>query len=364
MSDLVVKLEELNPDLRSNEVTYRFTIQNDGTERVTVTDIELQTPDGVRVNELKGSISEEKRSQAFKICRELSDIISEKISGEASGKENKLSQAISENIGDIVSRPGTLIEAVVGIVGRAIFGGAISRSIIAATAETVVNRAQAPLRIDDSQDAEDAFNRFFVKDEDKQTISAQLFCAKLQKLKKIEKALGLVEGQGIPYIVTIEPQSVFNRPYTMSFKRRLFDPAKFDFQINLEYTKGNDNKILMDGAAASFIISPNPIVLSLIAMVSAVVGNLLLLAQNVVTSAQGAEDHLAFWRAFWINMIGPGISSVFVALLFFNIYEFTNLGDKFRMKISWRAAMLIGVLCGLLGDRTLRSVMTFFGPTQ
>jgi hypothetical protein len=48
-------------------------------------------------------------------------------------------------------------------------------------------------------------------------------------------------------------------------------------------------------------------------------------------------------------------------LIFFNAYEYTSMGKGVGMPISWRSALLIGALCGLLQDRVLAGLKAFFG---
>jgi hypothetical protein len=57
----------------------------------------------------------------------------------------------------------------------------------------------------------------------------------------------------------------------------------------------------------------------------------------------------------------PPWVALILALIFFNIYEFTDLGKRFKMMIGWRSALLIGALCGLLGDRILMALKAFVG---
>jgi hypothetical protein len=54
-------------------------------------------------------------------------------------------------------------------------------------------------------------------------------------------------------------------------------------------------------------------------------------------------------------------AAIILALVFFNVYEFTEMGKKLIIGIGWRSALLIGVLCGILGDRILAAVKALLG---
>jgi hypothetical protein len=83
-----------------------------------------------------------------------------------------------------------------------------------------------------------------------------------------------------------------------------------------------------------------------------------------VASAVGkaAGTPLAFYQKLGDNLTSaPGIAAMITGAVFFNIFEFTSLADKFKMTISWRSALLIGFLCGMLNDRVLQALKAFFG---
>jgi hypothetical protein len=55
-------------------------------------------------------------------------------------------------------------------------------------------------------------------------------------------------------------------------------------------------------------------------------------------------------------LVGPVI-----ALIFFNVYEYTSVGKDLGMSVSWRSALLIGALCGLAQDRVLAALKALIG---
>src|SRR5215472_10347845 len=106
---------------------------------------------------------------------------------------------------------------------------------------------------------------------------------------------------------------------------------------------------------ASVIISPNPFVLTMIAIFAAFLGAIL---KKITSSTSSGVSFDPSIRAF---LSGPVLAAAIIALVFFNIYEFTTIGDKFKMPVSWRSALLIGLLVGLFDDQFLAALKAFAG---
>ena len=69
-----------------------------------------------------------------------------------------------------------------------------------------------------------------------------------------------------------------------------------------------------------------------------------------------------FWLKAYDAFTGSTvIIAIIVTLIFFNIYEFTELGNRFKMSLGWRSALLIGALCGFFGDRIVAAIQGFIG---
>ena len=108
-------------------------------------------------------------------------------------------------------------------------------------------------------------------------------------------------------------------------------------------------------ATASVRISPSPLALTSIAMASAVLG----LALKHVFPIAGTEVGGISWTS--IFPLSELVASLILALVFFNVFEFTDLLKGMRRNLGWRSAMLIGVLCGLGSDRIFAAIKSLIG---
>ena len=129
-------------------------------------------------------------------------------------------------------------------------------------------------------------------------------------------------------------------------------PRRYNISIDVQY-KTPEGKELVDGAATSVMISPRPYVLSSVAVVASVLGTLLSLVKSNV-SEPSDSDYIVRFLETWYS--GTFIGSAVLALVIFNVYEHIGLRDRFKAPVSWRSALLIGILCGLFQDRLLAAL--------
>lgn len=184
-------------------------------------------------------------------------------------------------------------------------------------------------------------------------ISTRVFYAKIEQLRTLEALLG---GGSESALATIEPDSFFGMTYILRFPRSVAEPRKYNLSFEAIYREPGRSERHVGGTTASLIISPRPEVLTLIAVASSLLGVVLKFA--AATTAGTSASYTGFLRpeVFW-----QGVGAVVTALVFFNVYEFTTLSEKFKMHVGWRSALLIGLLCGLVGDRIWAALKTFVG---
>jgi hypothetical protein len=190
--------------------------------------------------------------------------------------------------------------------------------------------------------------------------------AKLHRMEAIEKIdVNLSRSE---YLTQIMPGEVFERVYILNGRRNFSSIASytvaFDVKIgwreekyrSAEYEVEADNlrsaeRIL--SKSTTFNVTPSPITLSVFAMIFSFVGVLMSLLpklnENLWTQQLLSLQHL---QQFFISGA--------LAVIIYNSYEMTEFRDKLR-SVSWRSAMLIGVLCGLLSERMLKAITGFVG---
>ena len=117
-----------------------------------------------------------------------------------------------------------------------------------------------------------------------------------------------------------------------------------------------------------YLLVLHAVALTLVAVVSSLLGYVLRFTLSQSTSASSATQVSQLTpQAFSLEQLltlltsATWIGSAILAFVFFNVYEFTDVGRNFRMGLGWRSALLIGALCGLMGDRILVALKAFLG---
>lgn len=147
-------------------------------------------------------------------------------------------------------------------------------------------------------------------------------------------------------LATVEPGSFFGATYVFRFRRHLVEPRKFNIVIEGTYSEHGKPEKHSGSASASMIISPNPLTLTMIALISAILGVTLRFALKGIFPFHGIE------------FLMSALSASILALVFYNVYEFTEIGKKITIAIGWRGALAIGVFCGLMQERIVNAIQT------
>jgi len=179
-----------------------------------------------------------------------------------------------------------------------------------------------------------------------------LYALKLRKLEELESRTGA--GVEASSLATIQPQSIFSTTYVLKFKRKMLLTRKYNISFEVELAEEGKTERQVYSASVSLLISPPGFSLNLVVVVSALLGVALKISIDPKLQALFKGPHSYPSQIGWL-MIEAAITS----LVFFNVYEYTSFSDRIKMALSWRSALLIGVLCGLLSDRILASLQTF-----
>jgi hypothetical protein len=161
------------------------------------------------------------------------------------------------------------------------------------------------------------------------------------------------------YVTQIMPGENFEQVFIFKAQRKLSSiasyTAAFDVKLSVD-APGSARPIeRILSRSASFNVTPSPITLSIFAVIFSILGTLL---NNVGLQSISKRDLLDTLTA------GDFLQRLFVAavlaIVLYNSFEMTEFKDKIR-SISWRSAMFIGLLCGLLSDRMLKAITSFVG---
>lgn len=355
MPKLLFKLEEETAtDIRSKEKAYKLTIENVGTKAVDLLSLMPNIPSNVELSEIKNPTFVALKRTHDEICEQLTQILNDYLITQHLEFQQKFVKTVKPLIEQATDFGGGFQNYLIKLIGK-IFSGSLvksytdSKKSLRAYTEELENVSQA----------KGAFNRWF-KDST-EVYQKNIFQSKLEELERIQVSLRDSKANSL---ATIEPDSSFSQTYVFKFNRNNLTPKKYNISVDGTYSQGNDNRIYSGSATEYLTISPNPIQLTIIAIIASILGAVLRyyldpsegslffpisaeLFQNALNSTATAQ--------FFKNSV---IASI-ISLIFFNIYEYSSVGKNLIMGLSWRSALLIGALCGLFSDKFLAAFKAF-----
>jgi hypothetical protein len=341
-----INLEEQLSDARSNEVAYRLRIENLGETPIDVLTISPRIPENVELIEVKDSSSEATKLKHKKLCSELTELLSEHvfiISKESRERDVTIQK---EHLQEIIKDLNTIWKAYFKLIT-----GKMEEQI----QRRKERSAAGKFIIDSRNDAEIALEKWF-GDESQDDARATIFRAKFAQLEKLEAKLGA--DATTTAIATIESDSFFATTYVLRFPRSGLNSRKFSFSVEVALSETGSSKEQLSSASATVVISPRPYVLSGVAMLSALLGSIV----KYAIGSQATDGVSDYFGKLSIHLLtSPGLSAVILALVLFNIYEYTEFGKTIKMGVSWRSALLIGVLSGVFSDRIIDALKVLFG---
>jgi hypothetical protein len=347
MPKVQFRLEEQFADRRSNEVAYKFTMENLSSSSVELLSITPRIPEDVRLIEIRDPSFIALKSKHNELCEQLENLLL--IHMELSIKEfrDEYLKFLRDGIKEIFSGLGFISVPFRMLIGT-----------FDTYFESTISKAKAfKIRIENHKQAEDSFNRWQFNDSNADKTLRDLYEVKLQQLDELEKEMG--PNLRASSLATIESESFFAITYVLKFQRNRWDSKKYNIAIEGVYSDvgKNNEKRYVGGATTSLTISPSPTAMTLVAIVASVLG----LTLKIATSL-GQNNTQSFTYPNITIFSLQAIASIILALIFFNIYEFTDLGKKIGgVGIGWRSALFIGALCGLFGDRILAALKTLLG---
>jgi hypothetical protein len=354
MPKLSLKLEEQSSDARSNEVAYLFTIENHGTLAINLKALTPRVPDNVIVVEAKDAFGEALKTRHSRLCSELTLLLQERLLTRSEEARVLFRQRMQELFEVAFREFRQSIAGAYSYVLR-IFSGEIQRRVLAlaekfrASSFVIENRADVNIALQTWPVS--GSNRNYVD---------ELFDAKVKQLDAIELKLGS-EGES-DHLLAVEPDSTFSTSYVLRFKRAKLNSRRYNVSFDVTYVEAGVKEEKTDSASATALISPLPSLLSVVTILSGLLGVALKFAVTGAVKLSTTVNVADYFSKMGDELsTNSGVTAVILALVIFNVYEFSNLGAKLKMGIGWRSAMLIGVLSGVLGDRMLEALKTFAG---
>jgi hypothetical protein len=341
VADFSVDLAEQLSDQRSNEIAYKLSLQNRGVQTLRLLSISPFLPDSVKLSETKSQSFAAVSAQRDLLTKELDRLLRVVLDVNESALLTKRTEIWKDVYREIGSVSGILSLYV------RMFSGRLAKQM----SERMRQERAFQYSIENYEDGVKAEVAFVEKSSLASSVK-ELYGLKLQKLKELEQRIGA--GLEASTLATIQPNSTFSTTYVLSFKRRPLSGRKYNVAFEVAVAEEGKAERQVAVASASLLISPQGYTLNFIVILAAVMG--VMLKAAVDPKFQAAVMNVRTDRA---AVVWPLVNAAIVALVFFNVYEFTNLADRVRMALSWRSALLIGVLCGLTSDRVIAALQAF-----
>ena len=353
MAKIEFILEDQSPDLRSNEVALKFSIINGGLSPIEIHSIKPRIPRDVEIIEVKEPSFEATQLDRNNLCAELTELLNYSISLSSSQIKKRRDELSKDDSSDPI--PGSLF----GILDLFYVTVAMLKSIRSILSHKDVVLSAYFEKIDNSNQAKSALAKWLTTPNTEQDHIKLLFESKVEKLEAIEEK---ITKSGSTLVAVIEPESFLAVTYVLRFKRARYDPRKYTIAIESEYSEPvNGSQKILASASKVIVISPMPSSLSYIAFSSAILGTFVKIVleggSSFVAKIEVGNSVIDNILTYIIQAIAASI----VGVIFFNIYEFTEAGKKIELSISWRSALLIGFLSGMLLDKLLASIKAFIG---
>ena len=344
----ILKLEEQLSDTRSNQIAYKLTVHNPSADSISILELKPNVPVGGQILDITDNDSAEAFSQRSRLIDELNNLLNNFLWVESESFRENLVATQMQAYKSMFSFHGMLKIYASMIVRKDFFERQIRSQI---------NSFQ--YKITSGDDARNAYTTWLgsltpsmkAPNHNQEGIRV-LFRAKLTQLEAVESRLQ-ENVKGGSSLTAIEPDSNFSATYVLRFDRGLLEPKKYQVGFSVRYKSADADMVKSISVATNVQISPSPLSMSTVAIVSAIFGAML---RGSLDGSVNKFDELVRSATTGQIFLGP-----IVALIFFNVYEHTSLGKELTLSISWRSALLIGALCGLGQDRILTALTALIG---
>jgi hypothetical protein len=347
MPKVDVNFEEQAAEFREREVSLKLIIKNSGASPIEIRAISPRLPERAILVETKDFSLLAPKTMHTALCSQLTHLANDVLQITDEKFRARLVEIQRQSLQKILSD----VSGFFGIfkLYLQMFTGGWARRF----EEQKAREAAVLLAIENSEDAERAFERLIGPSKADDALK-ETFVLKTAKLRAVEKEL----GQGIDVeeapVATVEPDSSLTVTYVIRFPRNWLNPSQFSVSIETVFQEPGESARHNRVATKLVDISPSPIALTLVAMISAMLG---LALKHLVPQATSGS-------ALLIANILPSselVGAVILALVFFNLFEFTDLLKNVRMRLGWRSALLVGVFCGLGSDRIFNALQALLG---
>lgn len=339
--DIAITISMIEIDYQSHKFAAELNIENISQSEIKLGNIYPRFSSSVALEETVESAKASLIRRHADICRETNVILSRVVASKYRMKNTKYLKYVIEESGIKKSllkllNPITLIQ---------LYGG-ISAVLMAELLNDIKDRVFT-VKIESSKDVEFTIKYFDMDESRHPDILRSKY--NMKYMKDIEDKLELSEAKDINII--IKPGEVYRSIFVMRGIPNAISPSPSSIAFDIPIEK--------DGYATRYVeyatitIPPGAFWPSIISMSSAIIGQYI---QSIASKMQSGHeiDLYSIKVSTIINYIPVyGVVPALTALIVYNIYEMTDLKERFSSKRGWRTAMLIGFVCGYLNLKVL-----------
>jgi len=345
MPNLKLTLEQQEVDVRSSDVTLLLTVANRGNDSVRIFSITPRLPEQAHLVEVKDSNQEAARDRTKALLEELTALLADHLYIQSQEIRYKHMQLDIEYVRELIEKATPPLS-----IWRVAF-----RLPMYAAVRAKDRRRAFHHQLLSVSDAHKAAEKYFPSDHDKDVV-AKLFRIKVDQLDEIVRSTGDTAGEVA--LALIRPKTQLTNTYVLRCARGLVNPRRFTFSVGVCYGALDLQPQYTAECTTSLVISPSSYSLSLIALLSSILGVSLKYALE-------AGDQLGV-GLFFQNLghrlaTGPGIAAGVLALVMFSIFEHTAFAKVTKLDLSWRSALVIGTSAGVFSDQFLAALKAFLG---
>jgi hypothetical protein len=353
---LVVEAQDI--DTSSNRVQISVRIENIGPHRLRILSLRALAPLGTEIQQVIDATQSQIQLARDDLYDDLSKLLSSHLIKVSADYRRKLTEMMRDALIRVISTKG-----LVNLYYRVFLTRPAARLFQSGMGDL---RAWS-IRIRSSSGAQKHYDEFLKPHEDESKELCQIYRAKLEDVRQIENELGNDDRDD--GISDVDPGGVFSRTYIYNCERSPWNPKVYTFSFDCGYLDhGVPGEPKHLGASIASVISPNPVGMNVLAIASAILGAGLKIALD---SWQGRDDLIKISMPPGLPpqmdslltspIYGAVAAGVLTSLLFYNIFNSTNVGKRVNFRRGWRGALLVGVLSGLLNQRVIAVLVSLLG---
>jgi len=265
LATLEFKMEEQLVDARSDQIAYKLTISNPDSQPVRLLSVQPRVPVGASVLEIIDSSLAQANADKAKLMGELNRLLSMYLWVTSEAFRTQWIDRERESFKELFSFTGLM-----ALYFQFFFRPSTFLARMKRESETF------SFNIVSAADARSAYEKWMTKNSDHAAVQT-LFDEKTKQLERIEERMDESERPGL---TSIAPGGFFAATYVLKFSRRALEPRKYQVGFEAAYSLVDSSP--QSGSVATTVqISPYPLSLSVVAVLSALLGTLVRLSVGI-----------------------------------------------------------------------------------